>query len=184
MTTPSEPMPARFVGSADRRLMPAAAVLLIALATILGAWGFQLIGQYEPCRLCLEQRIPYYVGVPVALAALAAAAMGAERATRVLLLITAGVFLWSLYLGVRHAGVEWAWWEGPGDCGVTTAPAVRDAGTLLGQLETIRVASCSEATWRLPNAPWGLSFAGWNAVISAVLVALALTGAFRRRKGG
>ena len=46
----------------------ALAILLIAAATIAGAWIFQAMG-YVPCELCLKERIPYYVGI--ALAALA-----------------------------------------------------------------------------------------------------------------
>ena len=52
-----------------RREMQAPAIVLsVGLATILGAWGFELIGNYVPCKLCLEQRLPYYVGLPVVLA--------------------------------------------------------------------------------------------------------------------
>ena len=38
-------------------------ILIIAAATIAGAWIFQAFG-YAPCELCLSERIPYYVGVP------------------------------------------------------------------------------------------------------------------------
>jgi len=37
---------------------PAALIILaITLATIAGAWAFQLIGGYIPCPLCLQQRV-------------------------------------------------------------------------------------------------------------------------------
>jgi hypothetical protein len=44
----------------------------------------------------------------------------------------------------------------------------------------MRVVSCTEASWRFP-AGWGLSFAGWNAALSLLLVAVALWGATRSR---
>lgn len=164
------------------RLVAAALVFVGALATIGGAWGFELIGEYMPCKLCLQERIPYYVGLPVAFAGLVAAATGADRLARILLVVTAGIFLWSLYLGVRHAGIEWSWWTGPDDCGAVAGGESRDAGGLLGQLEDIHIARCTEASWRFPNTSWGLSFAGWNAVISAGLVVVALAGAAWRGK--
>ena len=34
----------------------AALTLALAAATIIGAWGFELIGGYKPCPLCLQQR--------------------------------------------------------------------------------------------------------------------------------
>jgi disulfide bond formation protein DsbB len=41
-------------------------------------------------------------------------------------------------------------------------------------LDEARVVRCDEATWRL----FGLSFAGWNALISLMLFALSLQAAF------
>ncbi len=126
-----------------------------------------------PCGLCLQERIPYYVGLPVALAAfVSAAARGPVWLTRLLLLVTAGIFAWSVWLGVYHAGAEWGWWLGPSDCGGGAATTT-NAGGLLDQLRNTRVVSCTEASWRFP-AGWGLSFAGWNAAVSAFVVICAL----------
>ena len=45
------------------------------------ALGFQHLGGYIPCKLCLEQRTPYYVGVPLmAVALLSSAARLADLA--------------------------------------------------------------------------------------------------------
>jgi disulfide bond formation protein DsbB len=45
-----------------------------------------------------------------------------------------------------------------------------------GAIERATVVSCSEASWRMA----GLSFAGWNAVISALLAAIAAWGAAKK----
>src|SRR5262245_25166223 len=42
-------------------------VAVVGIATVLGAWFFQFGLGYVPCPLCYEQRIPYYVGIPLAL---------------------------------------------------------------------------------------------------------------------
>ena len=152
-----------------------AALLVLGLATILGAWGFQLIGGYVPCKLCLEQRVPYYVGLPMALAALLAALAGAKPTVVRLLLIVAGLILAiGIYLGTYQAGAEWKLWAGPTDCGATGS-GTQSTADLLNQLKNIHVVSCTEASWRFLF----LSFAGWNAVASVVLVAIAIWGAFR-----
>ena len=152
-----------------------AAVLVLGLATILGAWGFQLIGGYVPCKLCLEQRVPYYVGLPMALAALLAALAGAKPTVVRLLLIVAGLtFAFGIYLGAYQAGAEWKLWAGPTDCGATGS-GTQSTADLLNQLKNIHVVSCTEASWRFLF----LSFAGWNAVVSVALVAIAIWGAFR-----
>lgn len=164
------------MNAARRREMQAPAiVLLIGMATILGAWGFQLIGNYVPCKLCLEQRLPYYVALPVTLAALLAAAAGAKATVSRMLLIVAGlIFAINLYLSGYHAGAEWGWWPGPSDCG-DAGDATTSTTDILAELETIRVVSCTEVQWRFMF----LSFAGWNFLISLLLVAVAMWGAFR-----
>jgi disulfide bond formation protein DsbB len=162
-------------------LRPAAlAVTLIAAATIAAAWGFELIGGYIPCALCLEERIPYYIGVPVALAALVTSLIAVPAwLPRALLVATVLVFAYGAYLGIYHAGAEWGFWPGPADCAAGAAPATTSAADILSQLDSVRVVSCTEATWRFP-ADWGLSFAGWNAAISVLLVLVALWGATRK----
>ena len=162
--------------------LPAAFVLVLGLATIAGAWGFQLIGGYVPCALCLQERIPYYVGLPLALVAAVASRMGGPAwLVRGALILSAIAFAWGAALGVYHAGAEWKWWAGPSDCGVGGGGTTVNTTDLLDQIKGIRIVSCTDASFRFPNAAWGLSFAGWNAVISAVLALAALFGIARDR---
>ncbi|WP_249692091.1 disulfide bond formation protein B [Stappia sp. WLB 29] len=159
-------------------------MLLIAggLASILTAWGFQLIGGYVPCKLCLEQRIPYYVGLPLALLALLVMLRGAPARGRlvvtILLLAVAAVFAWGAGIGGYQAGAEWGFWAGPADCG-GGGGMPDSAANMLNALRSTRVVSCTEASWRM----FGLSFAGWNAVISAGIAVLALGAAWTWRRG-
>jgi disulfide bond formation protein DsbB len=164
--------------SPDR--LAAAVVFVVGAATIAAAWGFELIGGYVPCALCLQERIPYYVGVPIALVAVFVAFAGGPKwLARLLLLVVAVVFAYGTYLGVYHAGAEWGWWPGPADCGAGAAPPATSAADLLSQIQGMRIVSCTEASWRFP-AGWGLSFAGWNAAASLFLALVALWGAIKR----
>jgi len=148
--------------------LPAGLAFLLAAATIAGAWGFQLIGGYVPCALCLSQRVPYYAGLPlVAVGLLVLGMPGRGALARVLFLVAAAGFLYGAGLGAYQAGAEWGFWPGPTDCGGGVA-TTSNAGDLLAQLKATRVVSCTEASWRL----LGLSFAGWNAVVSALAAAL------------
>ena len=163
--------------SATGRLQSASAALLAAgMAFTVGtALGFQHIGGYIPCKLCLEQRIPYYIGVPLMLLALTSSLLRLPPlVTRGLLLAGALLMTWSIWLGGFHAGVEWGYWPGPSDCGVVAAP--EGGGSLLDQLNTVIPPSCDQAAGRF----LGLSFAGWNVIASLALAALAWTAAFRK----
>jgi disulfide bond formation protein DsbB len=149
--------------------MIALLMLAVAAATILGALGFEHIGGYEPCPLCLMQRTPYYIGIPIVAAALVAAWLQAPRSALVVLFAAFGLLmLYNAGLATYHAGVEWGFWEGPAAC--AEAPGGGSAADMLSELGTVTPASCTQAVWRL----LGLSFAGWNVLISALLAALGL----------
>jgi disulfide bond formation protein DsbB len=155
-------------------LWTAAFLAIVMAATVGGALAFQHIGGYIPCKLCYEQRIPYYVGVPLmALAFLSAAFSLPSWLTRLLLLAGALLMVYSLYLGVHHAGIEWGWWAGPTDCGVVEPPASGGSGGILDQIDKVVPPSCDKAALRI----LGLSLAGWNAVVSLVLALVAFRGA-------
>jgi disulfide bond formation protein DsbB len=149
----------------------ALAVAVIGAATILGAYFFQYVLGLAPCPLCLEQRIPYYVAIPIAVIVAVAAWRRAPRA------VVAGglaVVMFAMLIGtalaVYHAGVEWKWWQGPQDCSGPLNPL--GSGNLLNDLQSVRVVRCDEAAWRF----LGLSLAGYNAIISLALAGVAAWG--------
>ena len=152
-----------------------AAALIVAIVgalAIAGAWFFELVIKLKPCPMCLEQRWPYYIGIPLALAVAFAASRKAPRMILVLgLAVLAVLMLWGAYMGVFHAGVEWKFWLGPAEC--TGTPEFGGAGGLLNRLQNISITRCDEAAWRF----LGVSLAGYNALISLALAAVALLGA-------
>ena len=156
-------------------LQAALSVLVIAFATIAGAWIFEWAG-YLPCELCLMQRWAYYGGVPLAALTVLVAAYGPGWLARIGLGLLGLVFIGSMMFGVYHAGVEWGFWQGPTGCtgALTRADTMQD---FMKQLETTKVVRCDAVAIRI----LGLSLAGWNAVISAAMAALALLGAARAR---
>jgi disulfide bond formation protein DsbB len=153
----------------DRPAVLVFAAMALALAAIGGAWFSELGLGYVPCMLCLWQRFPYYGAALPALAMLALLARpGHDRALGWLALGLALIFLVSAGLGLYHAGVEWKLWAGPAGCGgrvELTAPSFDD---FRKSLNTARVVLCDEAPMRV----LGLSFAGWNAVVSLLVAAL------------
>ena len=80
-------------------------------------------------------------------------------------------------LGVYHAGVEWKFWAGPSDCSGPVLDLSK-AGSLLDQLDKVKVVRCDEVQWRF----LGLSLAGYNVLVSLALAALAGWGILRIRR--
>ncbi|MBD2749269.1 disulfide bond formation protein B [Microvirga sp. BT688] len=143
----------------------ALAIALGAAATVGGALVFEHVFGYVPCKLCLTQRNPYYIAIPLGLAA----ALLPPRWTRAGLWLLALTFIVSAGLGAYHAGVEWGVFAGPSDCGGGAGQGAGNVGDFLNQLQNTRVVSCTEAAWRF----LGLSLAGWNVLISLALAAFA-----------
>jgi disulfide bond formation protein DsbB len=150
----------------------ALAVVLGAAATVGGALVFEHAFGYVPCKLCLIQRNPYYIAIPLGLAA----ALLPPRYTRAGLWLLALIFVISAGLGAYHSGVEWGLFAGPSDCGGGSGAGAGNVGDFLNQLQSTRVVSCTEAAWRF----LGLSLAGWNVLISLALSAFAAMAAARK----
>jgi disulfide bond formation protein DsbB len=140
---------------------------LLGLATILGALGSQFLGGLQPCELCLEQRLPYYWGLPV----LALILVLWNRLPLPLwylgMAIVTILFAWGTYLGAFHSGVEWGFWPGPTACSGTGA----GLSLSLESLNDLQpVIGCDVVQFRF----LGLSLAGYNALISLAIVVLLL----------
>ena len=169
MTSETTAIPHDARGDISPALIAALSIMLVAAATLAGAWFFQLVLDILPCPLCLEQRYAYYASVPFAALVARGASKGAPRGVLLLgLALLAFAALANAGLGTYHAGVEWAFWKGPTDC---TGPVgnLGSAGNLLERLDTVKVVRCDEVQWRF----LGLSLAGYNVLISLLMAAIA-----------
>jgi disulfide bond formation protein DsbB len=154
----------------DRGRVLAGLSFLLGLATILGAWGSQIIGGLVPCELCLEQRMAYYWGLPVLALVLILWNRLPRRMLVIGLLIAAAIFVWSTYMAGYHAGVEMKFWPGPTAC---TGTGVDISFSDLNNLNATRVIPCDAIQFQL----FGITLAGFNTIISAVIVVALLTAA-------
>jgi disulfide bond formation protein DsbB len=160
-------------GTASKLVWLAGLIGLLAAATLAGAWAFQWQG-YVPCELCLKERIPYYAGVPLALAVAFLAWVGRTALLSGGFVALSAIFAAGAAVAAYHTGVEWHLWAGPASCtGSFAAPA--RVGDFLSQLQSINIVRCDAAALHV----LGLSLAAWDALICALLAVLALLGAQR-----
>lgn len=143
----------------DRTLACAALATLGHAALLGGASVFQFAG-YAPCAMCIWQRWPHAAAIALGLLALLRVA---PRAMCGLALIAAAT---ASGLGVFHAGVEQGWWPGPSSCtGGGASLGGLSGEDLLSMERADAIVLCDDIVWQ-----WGLTMAGWNALLSAALV--------------
>ena len=145
-----------------RRILILAATLGSA-AMMLGALGFQYIGELPPCKMCYWQRYPHVAAVGIGVLAFLLPGVGLTALLylgAVAALVTAGI-------GVYHTGVERGFWEGPTTC--TSGPiGGLSPEQLMEQIMGAPLVRCDEVPWEL----FTLSMASWNAIISFALAGL------------
>ncbi len=137
----------------------------VSAALILAVLGFQYLGGILPCEMCQWQRWPHFAAAAVGLGGGALLLTGAvpKRAAPWIAGAAALLIAVSGAIGVYHAGVEWKLWAGPSAC---TGPAFQVNGPLDLDAPSVR---CDVAAWRL----FGISLAGYNALVSLGVAALA-----------
>jgi disulfide bond formation protein DsbB len=140
-----------------------AAALLIALAS--QAWG-----GLQPCVLCLWQRWAHGAVIALALIAAVAGFAGAKRGAAAGLTILAGAAaLAGAGIALYHVGVEQHWWPGTSGCGAGALSGAGGLEALRAQIESAPIVRCSDVPWSL----FGISMAGYNALLSAALALFA-----------
>jgi disulfide bond formation protein DsbB len=172
VTSETSALPQTLRADGSPAVTAALAILLVAVATIAGAWFFQIVVGLVPCPMCLQQRYAYYTLIPLSALVALSAGRGSPRGLLLLgLALLALIALANAGFGVYHAGVEWKFWQGPTACTGAT-PTITSAADLLKRLDTEKVVACDEVQFRF----LGLSLAGYNALISLLMAAIAAWG--------
>ena len=153
-------------------LSPRQATTLAGLgsaAMLAGAYGFERIGGMPPCELCLWQRWPH------AAAALVLVLLLLTR-WRWLAWVGAAAALATAAIGLFHAGVEQGWWTFVSSCTSGGLSGLSGASLIDPTIAAPTPVRCDQIPWSM----FGISMAGWNAVISIALTALWLYGTRRK----
>lgn len=143
-------------------------------AMLAAAHAFETFGHLSPCHLCLYQRDVYWTALCVGVVGFALGYMRLLWARRTADAFLTVIFLVGTGIAAYHAGVEWKWWPGPASCTGGGSVNASQLADFLNGAKT-KVVLCDEAAWRM----FGISMAGYNAVISLVLTVLS---AFAVRK--
>jgi disulfide bond formation protein DsbB len=145
----------------DARLVTA--LLLVGPAALLGgALAFQYIGGLQPCEMCMWQRWALVTALGLALLGWM---LGHARAV---LALSAIAVLVGAGIAAFHVGVEQHWWQGITACAAT--PITGSTADVMASIIAAPLVRCDAIAWSL----FGVSMAGWNALVSSAIGGLAL----------
>ena len=135
-------------------------ILLISFVSIISAYFIEYGLGYQPCNLCLIERIPY--GLTIFLITLNYFFKKNEKFIILLLIIT---FLFSLIISIYHFGIEQGFFEESTVCGVKNAIEIISKEELLKQLQQ-KTVSCKDVTFKI----FGMSLTSINILISLIIL--------------
>ena len=137
-------------------------IFFISLISLFSAFFIEYMLGYQPCNLCLIERIPY--GLSVIIIILNLILNKNEKFFILLLILT---FAFSLVISSYHFGIEQGFFEESAVCGLKNTSEIISKEELLKQLQTINI-SCKDVTFRI----FGFSLTALNIILSLILTVL------------
>ena len=133
-------------------------ILLFSFIAITSAYFIEYVLGYQPCNLCLIERIPYGLSIILIITILTL-----KKNQKFLVLLLILTFIFSLAISFYHYGIEQGFFQESSVCGVRDFNENITKEDLLRQLNE-KTVSCKDVTFRI----LGLSLTSINIVISLI----------------
>ena len=134
-------------------------ILAIISSTIISALIIQYWLGHEPCKLCLYERIPYFLSILLIIKILFI-----KRYEKITLLILSVVFIGGATLAFYHFGIEQGFFRESSACVTGDLSKILSKEELLEELKQNSI-SCKDVSFRM----LGLSLAAINTIFSLIL---------------
>ena len=134
-------------------------ILFTSLICIISALYIEYILQYEPCKLCIYQRLPYIAAIFVSFIGLSYSAND-----RILIIIIM-IFTISAIISGYHFGIENNLIEEISSC-TNDSLDISNKSRLLESLSKSMPVDCKDATFKI----FGVSLASINTIFSILIV--------------
>ena len=134
-------------------------VFFISLISIISALYIEYILQYQPCKLCIYQRLPY-------LAAIFVSFIGFNYSNNdQILIVTIMIFALSAIISGYHFGIENNLFDELSAC-VNDSLDISNKSKLLESLNQSMPINCKDTTFKI----LGVSLAAINTILSVLIV--------------
>ena len=137
-------------------------IFFISLVSIISAFLIEYVLGYQPCNLCLIQRIPYVLCLILIILN-----FFQKKNEKFIILLLIFTFSFSFLISFYHFGIEQGFFEESTVCKMKNTSDIISKEELLKQLQ-LKTVSCKDVTFRI----LGFSLTTFNMVISLILVIL------------
>ena len=135
------------------------AIFIISLVALITAYFVEYILGYQPCNLCLMERLPYAAALLIILISYKLKHL--EKQFILLLII---IFFAASILSLYHFGIEQGFIEESLVCDLQNSLKILSKEEILQQLQEKKV-NCKDVTFKI----FGLSLTTFNIIISILL---------------
>ena len=139
-------------------------IFFVSFGALISAYFIEYILGYQPCNLCLMERIPYAIALIIIILN-----YKFNNLEKYFILVLSIVFLASTLLSLYHLGIEQGFIEESLVCDLQNSSKILSKEEILKQLQEKRV-SCKDVTFKF----FGLSLTTLNIIIS-ILITIILT---------
>ena len=137
-------------------------VLTFSLIAIISAYFIEYVLGYQPCNLCLIERIPYVLSI-----ILIVFNYIFKKDEKFIILLLILIFVFSFLISVYHFGIEQGFFEESSVCGLKNGANIISKEELLNLLSQ-KTISCKDVTFMV----FGLSLTSINMIISLIITSL------------
>ena len=138
-------------------------IFFISLISIISALYIEYILQYEPCKLCIYQRLPYIAAIFVSLIG-----FNYSNNDQILIVITM-IFTLSAIISGYHFGIENNIFDELSAC-ANDSLDISNKSKLLESLNQSLPVNCKDATFKI----LGISLAAINTILSILIVVFSI----------
>tara|TARA_B100000989_G_scaffold172139_1_gene128983 strand:- start:2799 stop:3287 length:489 start_codon:yes stop_codon:yes gene_type:complete len=134
-------------------------ILLISFISIISAYFIEYALGYQPCNLCLIERIPYILSI-----VLISVSYKLKKSQKFLILLLILIFIFSFLISVYHFGIEQGFFQESSLCSIKNNSNIISKEELLKILNE-KTISCKDVTFRI----FGLSLSSVNILVSLII---------------
>ena len=135
-------------------------IFLLSFVALVSAFFIEYVLGYQPCNLCLIERIPYALSILIILVFFLI-----RKNEKFLVLLLILTFIFSFAVSFYHYGIEQGFFQESSVCQLKSLTEIITKEDLLKQLSEKRV-SCRDVTFRI----FGFSLTSINIVINLLFI--------------